>query len=96
LRTMLPLLFAPALDGSTEGMLWSWIWQTEHGHIQPFMMVSCPRLPNYSPGDPVMRVLQSTGPNNRTETNPAITLRLESKTKLRGIVYPTRWAAGLH
>jgi len=31
-----------------------------------------------------------TSPNNRTETNPAITLRSQSGTKWRGVVYPTR------
>ena len=30
--------------------------------------------------------------NNRTETNPAITPRLQSETYWRGVVYPTRWA----
>jgi hypothetical protein len=29
-------------------------------------------------------------PNNRTETNPAITLRLQSGTNWRRVVYPTR------
>src|SRR5437588_7160199 len=28
--------------------------------------------------------------NNRTETNPAITLRLQSGTNWRGVAYPTR------
>lgn len=28
--------------------------------------------------------------NNRTETNPAITRRLQSETYCRGVVYPTR------
>jgi len=32
----------------------------------------------------------TTWPNNRTETNPAITLRLQSETNWRGVVYPTR------
>jgi hypothetical protein len=29
-------------------------------------------------------------PNNRTETNPAITLRVQSGIYWRGVVYPTR------
>ena len=28
--------------------------------------------------------------NNRTETNPATTLRLQSGANYRGVVYPTR------
>ena len=31
-------------------------------------------------------------PNNRTETNPAMTGRLQSESNWSGVVYPRRWA----
>jgi len=32
-------------------------------------------------------------PNNRTETNPAISLRVQSETQWRGVVYSIRWVS---
>jgi hypothetical protein len=34
--------------------------------------------------------------NNRAETNPAITLRLQSEMNWRGVVYPNRSAGEEH